>query len=190
MLTPTLPDLNALDREALLKLLLAEHYERLAIHQRLLARETEIEHLKLLLANLRRMQFGRRSEKIARQIEQLELRLEDLESKRAEAAAPAETQPAASAEAPNLLIAAKPARRPLPAHLPRKTNWYAPAESVCPDCGGNLRLLGEDVSEMLEYVPAQFQVIRQLRPKLCCTSCERIVQAPAPCAGAGTIAPH
>lgn len=57
----------------------------MAIHQRLLARETEIEHLKLLLAKLRRMQFGRRSEKIARQIEQLELRLEDLESKRAEA---------------------------------------------------------------------------------------------------------
>jgi hypothetical protein len=103
MLAPTLPDLNRLDREALLKLLLAEHDERLAIHQRLLARETEVEHLKLLLAKLRRMQFGRRSEKIARQIEQLELRLEDLESKRAEAAAPAETQPAAPAEEPNLL---------------------------------------------------------------------------------------
>ncbi len=79
---PTRPDLNALDREALLKLLVAEHDERVAIHQRLLARETEIEHLKLLLTKLRRMQFGRRSEKIARQIEQLELRLEDLESKR------------------------------------------------------------------------------------------------------------
>src|SRR5579864_2382929 len=180
MLTPTLPDLNALDREALLKLLLAEHDERVAIHQRLLARETEIEHLKLLLAKLRRMQFGRRSEKIARQIEQLELRLEDLESKRAEAAAPAEAQPAASAEAPNLHIAAKPARHPLPAHLPRKTKRYEPVESACPDCGGKLQLLGEDVSEMLEYVPAQFQVIRQVRPKLCCTSCERIVQAPAP----------
>jgi len=180
MLTPTLPDLNALDREALLKLLLAEHDERVAIHQRLLARETEIEHLKLLLAKLRRMQFGRRSEKIARQIEQLELRLEDLESKRAEAAAPAEARPAASAEAPNLHIAAKPARHPLPAHLPRKTKRYEPVESACPDCGGKLQLLGEDVSEMLEYVPAQFQVIRQVRPKLCCTSCERIVQAPAP----------
>ena len=58
MLAPTLPDLNRLDREALLKLLVAEHDERLAIHQRLLARETEIEHLKLLLAKLRRMQFG------------------------------------------------------------------------------------------------------------------------------------
>jgi transposase len=180
MLAPILPDLNRLDREALLKLLLAEHDERLAIHQHLLARETEVEHLKLLLAKLRRMQFGRRSEKIARQIEQLELRLEDLESKRAEAAAPAETQPAPPAEEPNLLIGAKPARRPLPAHLPRKTKRYEPAESVCPGCGGALQLLGEDVSEMLEYVPAQFQVIRQVRPKLCCASCERIVQAPAP----------
>ena len=149
----------------------------MAIHQRLLARETEIEHLKLLLAKLRRMQFGRRSEKIARQIEQLELRLEDLESKRAEADAPAETQPAVSTEE---FIGAKPARRALPAHLPQKTNRYEPVESACPDCGGKLQLLGEDVSEMLEYVPAQFQVIRQVRPKLCCTSCERIVQAPAP----------
>jgi hypothetical protein len=146
MLAPTLPDLNRLDREALLKLLVAEHDERVAIHQRLLARETEIEHLKLLLAKLRRMQFGRRSEKIARQIEQLELRLEDLESKRAEAAAPAETQLASPSDSPNLLIAAKPARRPLPAHLPRMTNRYEPADSVCPGCGGRLRLLGEDVS--------------------------------------------
>jgi hypothetical protein len=80
MLAPTLPDLNALDRKALQALLLAEHEERIATHQQLLAahdrlrsRENEIEHLKLLIAKLRRMQFGRRSEKVQRQIEQLEL---------------------------------------------------------------------------------------------------------------------
>ena len=74
MLAPTLPDLSKLDREELQALLLAEHQERIATHQQLLRREIEIEHLKLLLSQLRRMQFGRKSEKLERQIEQLELR--------------------------------------------------------------------------------------------------------------------
>jgi transposase len=56
----------------------------------------------------------------------------------------------------------------------------APKEESCPDCGGTLRPLGEDVSEVLEYVPARFKVIRTLRPKLSCACCARIVQEPAP----------
>jgi len=172
MVATTLPDLNTLDREALKTLLVATH-------ERLLSRESEIEHLKLLIAKLRRMQFGRRSEKVQRQIEQLELRLEDLEARKAEPTRQAENQLPATAAA-NLLIASKPVRRPLPEHLPRETQTYEPKERVCPDCGGRLRRLGEDVSEMLEYVPARFKVIRQVRPKLSCTGCERIVQAPAP----------
>jgi transposase len=55
-----------------------------------------------------------------------------------------------------------------------------PKETACPDCGGKLKALGEDVSEMLEYVPAHFQVIRQVRPKLACSRCDKIVQAEAP----------
>ena len=82
MLAPTLPDLSKLDREAL-QALLRRHQERIATQQQLLSRESEIEHLKLLLAKLRRMQFGRKSEKLERQIEQLELRLEDLEQAQA-----------------------------------------------------------------------------------------------------------
>jgi len=175
MLAPTLPDLKALDRAALQALLIAEHQERIAIHERLLSRESEIEHLKLLLAKLRRMQFGRRSEKVQRQIEQLELRLEDLEAKQAASPANHESPPTADP-----VLASKPARRPLPEHLPRETHQHGPVEKVCPDCGGALRPLGEDVSEMLEYVPARFQVIRHVRPKLSCAACERIVQAPAP----------
>jgi hypothetical protein len=73
MLATTLPDLNTLDREALQALLVAEHEERMATHARLQSRESEIEHLKLLLSQLRRMQFGRKSEKLERQIEQLVL---------------------------------------------------------------------------------------------------------------------
>lgn len=74
----------------------------------------------------------------------------------------------------------KPSRRPLPEHLPRGTRNYPPKQAACPDCGGALKHLGEDVSEILEYVPARFKVIRQVRPKLACACCERIVQAEAP----------
>ncbi len=175
MLAPTLPDLNTLDREALQALVIAEHEARIATHERLLSREHEIEHLKLLIAKLRRMQFGRRSEKVERQIEQLELRLEDLEAK--QAAGQAQSEIASTAKA---LLGSQPVRRPLPEHLPRQIQKHEPADEVCPDCGGALRPLGEDVSEILEYVPASFNVIRHVRPKLSCSACDRIVQAPAP----------
>ena len=133
-------------------------------------RDAEIEHLKLVLAKLRRMQFGRSSEKLDQQIEQLELQLEDLEAEEAvaEAQAPAEVAPRRKAE-----------RKPLPPHLPREERVQKPANDACPDCGGNLKYLGEDVSEQLEYVPASFRVIRHIRPKMACACCDTIVQAPA-----------
>ena len=137
------------------------------------AQHIEIDNLKLLVLKLQRMQFGRKSEKLDRQIEQLELRLEDLE------AAPHSPPSAAAAPAAEP-TPIKPARRPLPESLPRVTKTHPPKHQVCPDCGGNLRPLGEDVSEMLEYVPAHFEVIRVVRPKLSCSGCEHIVQAPAP----------
>jgi transposase len=55
----------------------------------------------------------------------------------------------------------KPARRALPDHLPRETRTHVPKPTVCPQCQGALRKLGEDVSEMLEYVPDSFVVIWQ-----------------------------
>ncbi len=76
--------------------------------------------------------------------------------------------------------AAKPARRPLPEHLPRESGKYPPKQIACPDRGGELKHLGEDVSKILEYVPARFKLIRQVRQKLACACCERIVQAEAP----------
>ncbi len=164
-LTP-LPDLSALVVNALRELVLSQQ-------EQLRSRETEIENLKLLVMKLKRMQFGCKSEKLDRQITQLELRLEDLES--FPATPPVPNIPAASGAVPN-----KPARRPLPESLPRVTKTHAPKQQTCPDCGGSLRPLGEDVSEMLEYVPAHFEVIRIVRPKLSCPACERIVQEPAP----------
>jgi transposase len=70
-------------------------------------------------------------------------------------------------------------RRPLPEHLPRETVRHEP-EPGCPECGGNLKTIGEDVAEMLEYVPASFKVIRHVRPRMACACCERIVQVAAP----------
>ena len=138
---------------------------------------TEIENLNLLVLKLKRMHFGQRSEKMNADIEQLELRLEDLETNQA-ATEPLPAQLAILAV--NEKAAKKPARRPLPAELPRETETIAPKQEACPDCGGTLRPLGEDVSEVLEYVPARFKVIRTVRPKLSCACCSRIVQEPAP----------
>lgn len=169
----TLPDLSTLDPAALQALVRAQHQNLVAQHEQLVSRETEIENLKLLILKLRRMQFGRKSEKVDTQIEQLELRLEDLETAQTENLPPdAEAEPARPA-------AKRAARRPLSEHLPREIETHAPAHTACPACGGALKPLGEDVSEMLEYVPAQFKVIRHVRPKLACTCCDTIVQAPA-----------
>ena len=142
------------------------------------AQQAEIEHLKFIIAKFRRMQFGRRSEQMDDTIAQLELSLEELECVRAEQGTSDETlaPPVASdASAP-----AKPKRKPLPEHLPRDSVEHLPADCCCPDCGGALKKLGEDVAEVLEYVPASFRVIRHVRPKLACTACDSIVQAAAP----------
>lgn len=135
--------------------------------------KAEIEHLKLLIAKLRRMQFGRRSEKLDRQIEQLELRLEELEAD--EGAAPIEI-PRTPRTAPEQVQ-----RKPLPDHLPREIQIHWPeSRETCTACGAPMKQLGEDVAEQLEYVPASFRVIRHVRPKLACSCCDHIAQAAAP----------
>jgi len=174
----TLPDLDLFDAAGLKALVRSKHDELVATQQRLLSRESEIEHLKLLIAKLRRMQFGRKSEKLERQIEQLELKLEELESAKTSADSPSVVP--LSAPISSLTISAKPTRQPLPEHLPREVKTYAPPEETCAECGGRLRPLGQDVSEVLEYVPARFKVMRYVRTKLSCAKCERIVQVPAP----------
>jgi transposase len=163
----TLPDLDKLNPTELKSLIISQ--------QELIAsRDSEIEQLKLLIAKLRRMQFGRKSEKLERQIEQLELRLEALQMNDAETVA-ALPKPMANVEG-----VARPARRPLPAHLPREVRTHLPKLEACPDCGGTLRKLGEDISEVLERIPAQLYVIRHVRVKLACGRCDKIVQAEAP----------
>ena len=167
-----LPDLHGLSREALRALVVSQH-------EQLQSRAAEIEHLKLLIAKLQRMRFGRKSEKLDRQIEQLELQLEELQTNRAESTQQRESQNPPAVSSP-VTPAAKPARRPLPEHLPRQIKRHEPKPKACPECGGSLRPAGEDVSEMLEFVPAQFVVIRHVRPKFSCVCCQHLVQAEAP----------
>jgi hypothetical protein len=123
----TLPDLDQLDSKALKSLILAQHEqalshrkqlttqqeEILSQREQLASRDVEIEHLKLLIAKLRRMQFGRSSEKRENQIEQLELRLEELEVRR-------RRETTATPGSTGSSTVARPARRPLPDHLPRE----------------------------------------------------------------------
>lgn len=172
-----LPDLDALGPAALKAMILAQQDHFKAQHERytatLTSRASEIERLALPVEKLQRMLFGAKSEKVLRQIEQLEFQLEDLQA----ASAIEEAHAVPPAERP---AAAKPFRRPLPEHLPREVHTHLPGHEACPDCGGRLRELGEDVAEMLEYVRACFKVIRHVRPKLSCDACDRIVQAPAP----------
>ena len=179
-----LPDLDTLDQEALKTLIVAQHQQILTQHEQLLSkdeqlafRSAEIEHLKLLIAKLKRMQLGRKSEKLERQIEQLQLQLDELEARRAEQSAGSAT---VAEVVPTAQGATKPARRPLPAHLPREKRTILPKQESCPDCGGELKPLGADVSEILEYIPASFKVLQQVRPKLACACCDKIVQAEAP----------
>lgn len=140
--------------------------------ERLESREAEIARLTLLLLKMRRMQFGRRSEKIARQIEQLELQLEELQS--------APEPPLAGAQPKPQRAGAGRIGEPLPQHLPREVRRHELKSQACPQCGGELRQIGTDVSEVLDYVPAQFRVIRHERPKFGCTGCAAIAQAPPP----------
>lgn len=135
----------------------------------------QIEKLKIELARLRRLKFGQSSERLARQADQLELTLEDLEAQQAHAECIVAGAAPDDAAAPSR----RPRRNPLPDHLPRDEVVHtAPAADGCAACGAAMAALGEDVTEVLEYVPGSFRVIRHVRPKLACTCCDAISQAP------------
>ncbi len=152
--------------------------ELAAIRAETAAYKAQIEHLKAQLAKLRRAQFGKSSEKLDQQIAQLELVLEDME----ESAAQDEAKDAAAESSDQTRPAKrrKPAvRQPLPEHLPRETVELAP-EIACSCCQPELTRIGEDVTEVLETIPARLKVLRYVRPKLACRACQTIFQAPSP----------
>jgi transposase len=149
-----------------------------ALQAQLQARDLIIETLRAQLAALRRGRFGASSEKLDRQIEQLELALSDLEETAAQETARAqEAQPGSERSA---RPRPRGPRKPLPEHLPREVVRHEPP-AVCACCGGTkLSVVGEDVREELEVIPAQFKVIVHVRPKVSCRACESMAQAPAP----------
>ena len=147
MISAALPDLDALDIEALKTLVIAKHSELLEQRKELTSTAQEIEHLKLVIEKYRRMIFGRKSEKLTGQLEQLEFRLEELEAAQAaDEARQAATEAATPSTAPTAKRRSRPARKPLPEDLPREVVTHLPPHSNCPDCGGALRQFGEDVS--------------------------------------------
>ncbi len=190
-----LPDLDSLDREALLDLIQQqasltaaydEEIRRLEAEldaqrqtlteqaEELDSRRARIEHLRLMVEKFRHMIFGRKSEKLVLKLEQMEFELEEDETTQAEAEAIAERVLRVKEPKP------RSERKPLPEHLKREEVMHKPDSDCCPDCGGGLRHFGDDISEQLEYVPESFKVIRHVRPKFACTGCDRVVEAPAP----------
>jgi len=139
----------------------------------------EIETLKLTIAKLQHERFGPSSER-ARLLDQLELQLGELVEHVAQAATADEiAQPVETETGQTAPPRRQPARRPLPADLPRERR-VEPSPAACPCCGGRLRKLGEDITETLERVPAQWKVVQTVREKWTCRQCETITQPPAP----------
>jgi transposase len=178
-----LPNLPA-DAEALRALVLATMAERdaaVAERDRLLAECDALaarnERLHALLLKLRRLQFGRKSERLPD--EQLQLGLEDVEAAIAKNDAEAERQdPALRRER---AAKRRASRGALPAHLPRVEVELAPPDTACPCCRATMAVIGEDTSERLDVIPAQFRVVVTRRPKLACRTCTgTVVQAAAP----------
>jgi transposase len=135
--------------------------------------QAEIERLRLIVQKLQRSQFGRRAERL--DDDQLLFGFEDLEVDiaRAEATLPLE-------RGTTRRRGLQTDRPSLPAHLSREDIRLDPEYQVCPCCGGELHVIGETVSEMLDHVPARLRVIRICRPRYGCRACGTIHQAPAP----------
>jgi transposase len=180
------PDSLPTDADALRALLLAErarHAEELAAArdaatQQVVERDNEIERLTAIVEQLQRHRFGRRSERL--DPDQLALGLEEVEQTLAAAQATAEKAdkaPAKSAATRKRQIN----RGALPPHLPREEIVINIEDKTCACCGGLKHRIGEDVSERLDVIPAQFKVIVTRRPKYACRACAgEVSQAPAP----------
>jgi transposase len=186
------------DDPAVLKALIAAlQAENAQISATLRAHDQLIQTLRLRIAKLKKQVFGQSSEKIAREIAQLELALEDLLVASAEnSTAVRDGAPETGSFEPAEETADRPPRRrPRVADSTPRERLELDPGSCCPDCGGDLRVVGEDVSEMLDLIAAQLKVVQIARLKKSCRRCERMVQVPAPSrpipgsmAGAGLLA--
>ncbi|MGE3370817.1 MAG: IS66 family transposase [Rhizobiaceae bacterium] len=143
----------------------------------LLAERAENERLRQIIKELQRHRFGRRAESLP--VEQLLLGLEDVEQVEAESFAREDAADPAKREARTRTRRSN--RGALPAHLPRIEQIVDIEDQNCPCCASPLHVMGEDRSERLDVIPAQFRVIVTRRPKYACRACEEsVVQAAAP----------
>jgi transposase len=158
-----------------------ERAARRAAEAGLQARTLEAERLRVQIARLRHQQYGRSSERLAGEVAQLELRLDEvLADIAAEGGTDDAEDEAACGTAPERK-ARRHGRKPLPDSLPRRDVEHLPTEGcACQACGGALRKVGEDVTEILEYRPGRFEVVRHIRPAFSCRACEAMTQAPMP----------
>lgn len=176
---PTAPDNPPDDVSALQAALAAERLARREAEARASGAEAMVAHLKLLIAKLKHDRFGASSERSRKLLDQLELELGELVAAASEDAAKAENAAAKDKSGNATTSRRPPARAPLPEHLPRE-RVVIPTPAACPCCGGRLSKLGEDITETLELVPRQWKVVRTVREKFSCRSCETITQPPAP----------
>ena len=170
-----LPD----DIDALKALLLEARASISQMQQDMAERDLEIEKLKAQIDKFKRMQFGSKSEKLGRVIEELETRLEDLSGSRGAAEMLAARAQPESRDKSSSTPRERAPREAFPDHLQREENVLEP-EPACPKCGAQMQPLGEDVSEQLGRIMATFKVIRTIRRKKICTCCRCIVQPGAP----------
>ena len=176
---------NLPDDPARLKAMVAQlQAENAKLTATLRAHDLMVQALRLRIARLKKQAFGKSSERIEREIEQLQLALEDLLVTAAEQGVVVndkdDPHEAPAATSTDTSATARPSRRPrVSADTPRERRELDPG-STCPDCGGALRVVGEDVSEILEMITAKLKVIEIARPKKSCRCCEKMVQVPAP----------
>jgi len=141
----------------------------------------EAEKLRAQIARLRHQQYGHSSERLAREVAQLELRLDEVLANIAAAGSAEDAEDEAAAAATPDEEAPRRGRKPLPKNLPRRDVEHLPAAGcACQACGGVLRKVGEDATEILEYRPGRFEVVRHVRPAFSCRTCEAMTQAPMP----------
>ena len=185
-------DVEAL--QALLDAMRADHAAVVAARDAAISERDQLaarnEKLEAIISELRRAHFGRKSERISD--DQLALALEEIEA--ALAKEEAETDKAEADKTDDKggkkARSRKPrsSRMPNLDHLPHVVEVVEPESKACPCCGGELHVIGEDVSKRLDVVPAQLRVIETDRPKFACRSCEKngaddvagVIQAPAP----------
>ena len=173
------PETSPDDIEALKAALAAERTARQQAEARASGAEAMVAHLKLLIAKLRREQFGQSSERGRKLLDQLELQLEELEASGDRGRSRRQAARGDGSHGRGF-TRRKPVRAPLPAHLPRERVVDPGADVPARAAAASSPSSARTITETLEVVPRQWKVIQTVREKFTCRSCETITQPPAP----------